>query len=111
MSADISVVFNHLPKIASGLDRGIMDVINRGILTAEAASVPLVPVLSGALRGNRTVELATSGDLNATLTFNQDYAAAVHDGTATMIARPYARMGLDQAVPGVEADLARLVEG
>ncbi len=111
MNATVTVIRNDFPRIASGLDRGIVDVINRGILTAEAASVPLVPVLSGALRGNRTVELATSGDLNATLTFNQDYAAAVHDGTATMIARPYARMGLDQAVPGVRNDLARLVEG
>lgn len=111
MNATVTVLRNDFPHIASGLDRGIVDVINRGILTAEAAAVPLVPVDTGNLRNNRTVELATPGDLNATLTFNADYSAMIHDGTATMIARPYARMGLDQAVPGVESDLSRLVEG
>lgn len=105
------VLFNHFPRIAGAVDHGIVDVINRGILTAEAAAVPLVPVDTGALRSNRTTEYATPGNLVATLTFNSDYASFIHDGTARMIARPYARMGLDQAVPGVEADLARLVEG
>lgn len=111
MSTDISVAFNRLPQIASSVDGGIVDVVNRGILAAEAAAVPLVPVLSGALRANRTTEFATEASPVATLTFNQDYAAMVHEGTARMPARPYARMGLDAAVPGVEADVRRLVEG
>lgn len=111
MNVDVQVLFNRMPTIAQALQGGVVDIINRGILTAEAAAIPLVPVLTGALRNNRTTEFATAASPTATLTFNQDYSAMVHEGTARMPARPYARMGLDQAVPGVEANLSRLVEG
>lgn len=111
MSADVAVLFNRFPRIAGDIDARVVDVINRGILMAEAAAVPLVPVLTGALRNNRTTEYATPGNYTATLTFNMDYSAMIHEGTARMPARPFARMGLDAAAPGIEADLSRLVEG
>jgi len=111
VSADVGVIFNHLPKIAGQIDARVVDIINRGILLAEAAAVPLVPVLTGALRNNRTTDYATPGNHTATLTFNMEYSIFVHEGTSRMPARPFARMGLDAAAPGIEADLSRLVEG
>lgn len=111
MNVDVRVLFNRIPEIERALPGGVADVINRGILVAEAAAIPLVPVDTGALRSNRTTEFATAASSTATLTFNQDYAAFVEFGTVRMPGRLFASRGLDQAMPGVEADLRRLVEG
>ena len=78
---------------------------------AEAAAVGYVPVDTGARRSNRTTEMATTGRLEASLTFNQDYAAPVHEGTARVIGRPFARQGLDAVTPEIVAAMQQLVEG
>lgn len=102
MSVTINVTLNRFPDLAASLNGTLEQALDRGVSTLIEVADPLTPVDTGALRGNKSI--ARSGG-SRTVTWNQHYAAYVHEGTYKMAARPFARMAVDPALAAIEAEL------
>jgi HK97 gp10 family phage protein len=69
-------------------------VASAGAYKLQALAEPLVPVDTGALKNNVSVDAL--GDSGASLTYGQEYAAYQEFGTAKMPPQPYVRPTIDQ---------------
>ena len=105
MSIDVMVVSNRFPEIAGKLQRHVTETVQWAVTQEVAVAQPITPVDTGALRSNTSTSV--SGD-SGTVTWNQYYAAFVHEGTYKMAARPFARQALDIVGPQFVARLAMM---
>lgn len=106
MKINVVVPFNRFPEIAGRLEARTNDAVNTALLSAAERADPATPVDTGALRANKTVEAASGG--TGSITWNQEYAAFVHNGTSRMAPRPFAQEAIDAVTPSFLADLQRL---
>lgn len=107
MATGIQIVIesNRFGSISQELGRRLNDALDTAMLTIVAVADPLTAVDTGALRANKSLQ--RNGD-GATVTWNQEYAAYVDQGTYKMAARPFAAPALEAATPPFLAALAKL---
>lgn len=104
MSVEIVTKFNHIPRVNPRLRAGAAKALNRGIMTAIGYADPLTPVDLGLLKGNKTIQNASAGNLSAQVTWNQEYAIYQEMGTSRGVrAKRFAAQGAQQAQPALVA--------
>ena len=110
MSAQVTidVLSNRCPEIATKLAAHIADTMNTALLNTAAAADPITPVDTGMLRGNKSFQMASPGNLQGSITWNQEYAAYQEFGTSRMAPHPYAAPAVEQVTPSYLAALASM---
>ena len=104
----IVVVSNLLPGIAAKFGNQVAEKMNAAVLQVAERADATTPVDTGALRANKSLQFASGADPSAEITWNQDYAAYVHEGTYKMAPRPFAGDAVDAVTPSYLAALAEL---
>ena len=104
IAATVVIKTNHLPGMDGRLRQAERDIRMKGALDLGAAADPWTPVLTGALRGNKTM------DENG-VWWHQGYAAHQNFGTVRGITpKGFAEHGYQVAVPPMLAAM-RQIEG
>ena len=101
------VTRNTYPRIAARLAPAIADGINETVTEFLAVADPITPVDTGYMRAHKTIEAASAGNLEATVTYNADYSAYVELGTIHMAPQPFVRPSVGIVAPGHQARMAR----
>lgn len=97
MQATVVVIQNRFPGMSGRLAQADRDIRTKGALDVYAASVPLTPVDTGALRANVT---ANEDGVH----WHQGYAAYQEMGTVRGVTpKLFARTAFEQTLPGVIA--------
>mgnify|MGYP001159297166 CR=1 FL=1 len=103
-SVEIVVNFNHLPQVAPKLRAATASALNVGLMATIGYADPLTPVDTGLLKGNKDIQLASAGNLQAVLSWLQHYAIYQEMGTSRGVpARHFAQGGADAAKPALMA--------
>lgn len=109
MSILITVLQNDFFSLADRFGSGLQDVMANGAMNVVAAADPRTPVDTGALKGNKTIDVSASG---FTVSWNQDYAAYQEFGTSRGIApKHFASGAMDQVGPSIVQELAAVLGG
>lgn len=102
MSVTLHVSLNRFPELAGTLNAAANRALDAGVTALIENADPVTPVDTGMLRANKTI---SGGGDSRVVTWNQHYAAYVHEGTYKMAARPFARMAVPAALAAIEAEL------
>ena len=97
--AKLTVTNNRFPELVAAFPDITAQILNNAIDDMVAAADPLTPVDTGALRANKTITLATSGNQNGSVTWNQPYVVYQEFGTVHNPPRSFIRGGADAATP------------
>ena len=108
MSIELRVITNAIPSLIGRLQGTVQKALDVGVVTCLEVANPLTPVDTGMLRKNKTV---AKGGNTRTITWNQHYAAYVEFGTKKMAAQPFAKPGMDAALPAVAKALEAFGRG
>lgn len=108
IEANVTVTKNILPRIESRFAPEIADTLNTGVFDLVAAADPRTPVDTGDLKNKKQLDMASGGNLSASVTWTMDYAAYVDQGTVYQAPQPYATTTADAVFPGVIANLTAL---
>ena len=108
MSILITVLQNDFFSIADRFGNGIMEVMANGAMNIIAAADPRTPVDTGALKGNKTVDVSTTG---LTVGWNEDYAGYQELGTRHVAPKHFASGAMDQVGPSILQELASVLGG
>ncbi len=104
LTATVVIKTNHFPGMSGRLRAKVDDVLTKGALDLYAASIPMTPVDTGALRGNVT---ATKDGVH----WHQGYAAYQEMGTVRGVTpKLFAQTAYQHTAPGMIAAL-QSIEG
>lgn len=101
------VTRNTYPRIAARLAPAVADGINEMVTEFLAVADPITPVETGYMRAHKTIAAASPGHLEATVTYNAEYSAYVHEGTIHQAPQPWARDAVGIVAPGHQARMAQ----
>lgn len=103
----IVVNWNNLPSVGPKLRAAAAAALNTGLMATIGYSDPLTPVDTGLLKGNKDIQLASAGGLEAIVSWLQEYAIYQEMGTSRGVpARHFAQGGADAARPALLAAMA-----
>jgi len=108
MRAFLQVKKNQFPRLAARFPDRVAYLMNQALLSTVYAADKITPVDTGLLRANKTLAFATSGNFEASVTWNQEYGVSQEYGTARMAAQPFAQPAADKVTPNYLAQLAKL---
>lgn len=85
-------VVNNMPAILSDIQQKLSRMTYAGANVLDGYQATQIPIDTGALANNRTIETKTSGEMRVVsiLKFHQDYAAAVNAKVGVNWKRPSA---------------------
>lgn len=102
LRATVTIRSNKLPGMDGRLRTAVRDALTKGALDIYAASLPLTPVDTGALRANVT---ATADGVH----WQQEYAAYQEFGTVRGVTpKRYAGQAFERVAPGMVRALSQL---
>lgn len=104
MATKIVVRFNKLPAIAARVPEAVGEIVTKAMHDMDAHATAATPVDTGALKNSKELEI-TDGGLHARLSWSQDYAAYVDQGTRFMAAQPFATDAVAKVQPSMDAAL------
>jgi hypothetical protein len=111
MRIRLTVARNDLPRLRATFDSDVADGINHGIDTAIERADPLTRVDTGDLIANKTMEYASGGKLEGSVTWNMEYAAHQNYGTVYMSGTGFADEGAEQGGKAMGEYIARAIGG
>lgn len=102
MKADVVIIENRFPGMGARLKQADRDIRMKGALDIYAASLPLTPIDTGALRANVVVN-------ETGVYWNQNYASFQEFGTIRGVTpKLFAITAYDQVLPGMIAAYKQL---
>lgn len=101
------VVYNHLPKIASGMRGKAAVVVAKAAMDIEARAKIKAPVKTGALRAS--IQSVQVSQLHWRVTVGADYGIYLEYGTRHTAARPYFQPAVEAVTPIFLAAMQKVV--
>jgi HK97 gp10 family phage protein len=103
----VRITKNLLPKLASKVKEGAIEVINSHAHSIAAAARQLAPVKTGELRDSIAVSESSLGAVRVVA--GAPHAVYVELGTSRMSARPFLRPAVESDRPGLIRDLEKVI--